>query len=429
MEGMYIYPEAEISGALNAGDLILNDYTLTITDIPGGHRLTVTRGAEVQTMDVMDGAGGSGEGGTGADGYSPTVDIEEIDGGHRLTVTDVNGAKTFEVMNGEDGAPGEQGPKGDTGATGATGATGPQGPAGADGKDGVSVTHKWSGTTLTVTSASGTSSADLKGEKGDKGDTGEQGPKGDTGEPGPQGQTGPEGPTGPKGDTGATGPAGADGAPGKTAYQYAQDGGYTGSEAEFTQKLAKEIPDPYTLPVATADTLGGVMVGEGLKMDGGRIGIKKRETILNLKSATVTGSDTAKLIQDTDVNLDEGYAVIFLKNAPANAVAIQVAATITEYNTPTGTKYHTVQATMTFPGNQPSQAWVHYYRENGYWKIEGYSPNAAYSHVGQAFVGPASSSFNVSDTGVLQRITLNALSGAYLPNGAELTIHGVKADA
>lgn len=35
--------------------------------------------------------------------------------------------------------------------------------------DGVSVTHGWDGTVLTVTSASGTSSADLKGEKGDAG--------------------------------------------------------------------------------------------------------------------------------------------------------------------------------------------------------------------------------------------------------------------
>ena len=46
------------------------------------------------------------------------------------------------------------------------------------GADGVSATHSWNGTTLTVTSASGTSSADLKGDKGDKGDTGPQGEKG-----------------------------------------------------------------------------------------------------------------------------------------------------------------------------------------------------------------------------------------------------------
>lgn len=46
---------------------------------------------------------------------------------------------------------------------------------GAAGKDGVSCTHSWSGTTLTVTSASGSTSANLKGEKGNKGDTGEAG--------------------------------------------------------------------------------------------------------------------------------------------------------------------------------------------------------------------------------------------------------------
>ena len=44
-----------------------------------------------------------------------------------------------------------------------------------NGSDGVSATHSWNGTTLTVTSASGTSSRDLKGEKGDKGDPGERG--------------------------------------------------------------------------------------------------------------------------------------------------------------------------------------------------------------------------------------------------------------
>lgn len=38
-----------------------------------------------------------------------------------------------------------------------------------DGSNGVSCTHSWNGTTLSITSASGTSSADLKGEKGDPG--------------------------------------------------------------------------------------------------------------------------------------------------------------------------------------------------------------------------------------------------------------------
>ena len=44
---------------------------------------------------------------------------------------------------------------------------------------------------------------------------------------------------------------------GKSAYQYAQDGGYTGTEAEFAEKLAAE-GDTYTLPIASAAALGGV---------------------------------------------------------------------------------------------------------------------------------------------------------------------------
>lgn len=40
---------------------------------------------------------------------------------------------------------------------------------GARGSNGVSATHSWNGTVLTITSASGTSSADLKGDKGDTG--------------------------------------------------------------------------------------------------------------------------------------------------------------------------------------------------------------------------------------------------------------------
>ncbi len=48
--------------------------------------------------------------------------------------------------------------------------------------DGTSVTHSWNGTVLTITSASGTSSQDLKGEKGDRGEQGIQGERGPVGQ-------------------------------------------------------------------------------------------------------------------------------------------------------------------------------------------------------------------------------------------------------
>ena len=88
------------------------------------------------------------------------------------------------------GIQGEKGDKGDTGETGETGAAGAKGDTGAAGADGVSVTHAWNGTALVVTSASGTSSAELKGEKGDTGAQGIQGEKGETGAQGPQGEKG-----------------------------------------------------------------------------------------------------------------------------------------------------------------------------------------------------------------------------------------------
>lgn len=58
-----------------------------------------------------------------------------------------------------------------------------------NGADGVSATHKWNGTVLTITSASGTSSADLKGDTGAKGDKGDPGEPGASGAPGADGKT------------------------------------------------------------------------------------------------------------------------------------------------------------------------------------------------------------------------------------------------
>lgn len=82
----------------------------------------------------------------GDPGYTPQKNVDYFDG-----------------KDGKDGAPGKDGAEGQPGKDGSPGKDGQ------NGKDGVSVTHSWNGTTLTVTSASGTSSANLKGEKGDPG--------------------------------------------------------------------------------------------------------------------------------------------------------------------------------------------------------------------------------------------------------------------
>ena len=83
--------------------------TITITEIPGGHRFTVTDAIHPsgQSFDVLDGTKGD----QGDDGYSPVITITTITGGHRFTVTDKAhpSGQSFDVL---DGAKGDQGDDG-----------------------------------------------------------------------------------------------------------------------------------------------------------------------------------------------------------------------------------------------------------------------------------------------------------------------------
>lgn len=71
--------------------------TITVVDIEGGHRVTITDvdHPQGQTIDVMNGTDGD-------DGYSPAVTIAEITGGHRVTITDETHpqGQSFDVMDG-----------------------------------------------------------------------------------------------------------------------------------------------------------------------------------------------------------------------------------------------------------------------------------------------------------------------------------------
>ena len=85
--------------------------TITVTNITGGHRLTIVDANGTHTVDVMDGEDGS-PGQNGTDGVSPTVTVTDITGGHRVSITDASGTSTFDVTDGTNGTNGQDGSDG-----------------------------------------------------------------------------------------------------------------------------------------------------------------------------------------------------------------------------------------------------------------------------------------------------------------------------
>lgn len=85
-------------------------------------------------------------------------------------------------------------------------------------------------------------------------------------------------------------PGGADG---KSAYQYAVDGGYTGTEAEFAEKLAQEIPS--ALPNPNALTFTGAVTGS---YDG------SAPLRVEIPSGGGAGGEVWKLLSDETVTED-----------------------------------------------------------------------------------------------------------------------------
>lgn len=98
-----------------------------------------------------------GEPGPKGTTYTPSVSADGV-----ISWSNDGGLENPEPVN-------IKGPKGDDGHTTQKNVDYFDGEDGKPGKDGTSVTHSWNGTTLTVTSASGTSSANLKGATGDDG--------------------------------------------------------------------------------------------------------------------------------------------------------------------------------------------------------------------------------------------------------------------
>lgn len=208
---------ANLTGPTNAvpapGHMVVSSYTgkgYFITAVDGDSATIGSHTVQIKGDPGQDGQPGrdgqpgqdgqpgrDGEDGVGIASIKQTTTSSADGGSNVFTATLTNGSTaTFTVKNGSKGNPGQDGQNGRDGQDGGYYTvdveqlnsttvklsfvpseegmaeilpeviTLPQGPKGADG---TSVTHSWNGTTLTVTSAAGTSSANLKGGTGDTG--------------------------------------------------------------------------------------------------------------------------------------------------------------------------------------------------------------------------------------------------------------------
>ena len=104
---------------------------------------------------------------------------------------------------------------------------------------------------------------------------------------------------------------------GKSAYSYAQDGGYTGTEAEFAAKLAAEkLPNPY--PLTFTGAVSGSYDGSSAKTieipSGGGGAFTASYTVVEEVTSYTLNIDTSKY---------SGYA-IFIRNSTSKAPSITI---------------------------------------------------------------------------------------------------------
>lgn len=155
-------------------------------------------------------------------GFSPTAKVEQTADGAVITITDKSGTTTATVTDGKDGKDGTNGTDGKNGTDGVSPTVATQAITG--------------GTKVTITDKDGAHAFNVM-----NGTNGTNGKDGTNGTDGTDGITPTIGTNGNwyLGNTDTGKPSrGATGAAGKSAYASAQDGGFTGTEAQFNKGLS-----------------------------------------------------------------------------------------------------------------------------------------------------------------------------------------------
>ena len=224
-------------------------YDFAFTNIKGATGAQGPQGVQGKTgatgpQGPTGGKGATGATGNGISNITAVSTSAASSGTNTYRINMTNGTYTdFTVKNG---------------AQGATGGKGPQGPAGANG---VSCTHSWSGSKLTITSASGSSTVDLRG---------------------------PQGPTGNTGNTGATGPQGPAGRDGLTTSVAVNGTTYTQSSGKIT------LPN-YPTKLPASDVYSWAKASSKPNYSWGEISGKPRVVDIKIQSSQPSGQSTGDL--------------------------------------------------------------------------------------------------------------------------------------
>ena len=259
-EASAVYNRLDIVEYEGSSYLVLADGVTGVTPVAGTeYMLVAEKGGKGDTgaPGAPGGKGDTGEQGetgvgvqsverTAGDGSPGTTDT------YTITLTD-GSTSTFTVYNGADGTSFTVLGRYDTlDALQAAHPVGSEGDAWAVGSAEDNDIYLWNVDTQVWQNI-----GSLQGPPGPQGPAGRDGMDGKDGAPGAAGQDGAQGPPGADGAQGPPGPTG------KTAYQYAVDGGYTGTEEDF-QALMGTGP---WLPLGGGTMAGVLGVQPGLKTE------------------------------------------------------------------------------------------------------------------------------------------------------------------
>lgn len=225
-----VYNRLDIVEHEGSSYLVLKDGVTGVTPVAGPEYMLVAEKGGKGDPGAPGTPGGKGDPGergetgagvqsverTAGDGSPGTTDT------YTITLTD-GSTSTFTVYNGADGTSFAVLGRYDTlDALQAAHPAGSEGDAWAVGSAEDNDIYLWN-----VDTQAWQNIGSLQGPPGPQGPAGRDGMDGKDGAPGAAGQDGAQGPPGADGAQGPPGPTG------KTAYQYAVDGGYTGTEADF----------------------------------------------------------------------------------------------------------------------------------------------------------------------------------------------------